>query len=165
MKIWLMLGLSIFLAACGPSKYIAEEYPVDNQKVPAFDVRGEVDVANGYAESKPTNVFGNKMSGDLKQITEVFAGQLQKEIEQNGNRGSGPAKHIKARVTGISGHNRFVYLEGAVDIELTLGNGETVTFHKKNGSPANIWRALNGALNKAVIETLSNPTVKAYLAE
>lgn len=164
MRICFLLGLTVALAACGPSKYIAEEYPVDNQNVPAFDVKGEVSVTNGYASSKSTPIMGG-MSGDLKQITEVFAKQLETEIRQNGNKSGGAAKTIEARVTGMKGNNRFVYLEGAVDIELTLGNGETVTFHKKNGSPANIWRALNGALNKAVIEALADPKIKGYLAE
>lgn len=165
MRIWLVLGAVVLLAACGPKNYIAEEYPVDNQNVPAFDVNGQVEVTNGYTAAKPVTIYGGALNGDLKQISGVFAAQLEKEIKQNGNMSAGPAKRIEARITGISGANRFVYLEGAVDVELKLGNGETVTFHKKNGTPGNLWRALNGALNKAVIESLAHPDVKAYLAE
>lgn len=168
MRLILILAASLLAVACAPSQYVATEYPVDNAEVPAFDVSGEVEVSNGYAEGEAESVpvWDSQIPADLHQVSQVFADLLATEIEQNGDSVGGSAnKTIDVKVTNIYARNRMAYVEGNVSVELTLGNGDVVTIKKVDGSPAGMQRSLDGVINKAVIEALSNQSVQSYLAE
>lgn len=158
----LIVFAALFLQACSHT-YVANEYELEEERIPAFDVNGDVTVEGGYAEATPVQMRGN-INGDLKQISDQMASQLQEEIRTRGG-ASGPSKQITVRVTDMDVANRMVYMEGRVTVELTLGNGETVSFEKRNGSPGVIDRVLNGTIARAVIEALGNEEVQAYLAE
>lgn len=158
----LILFAALALQACSHT-YVANEYELEDERIPAFDANGDVTVQGGYAEATPVQMRNN-ISGDLKQISDQMAAQLQQEIRTRGGN-SGEAKEITVRVTDMDVANRFVYMEGQASVELTLGNGETVTFDKRNGSPGVIDRVLNGTIARAVVEALSNEKVQAYLAE
>lgn len=159
---WMLVIAALSVSACA-SNYVAEEYPLENERIASFAVKGNVTVSNQYTASKPITV--GPLDADLKQITQVFADQLGKEIEENGNKTGGGNKSIAVKVTDAGYANRFVYQEGRINVELELGNGELIKFEKRNGSPAGFYRAMNGAIAQTVIEALEHDKVKAYLAQ
>lgn len=158
----LIVFAALLLQACSHT-YVASDYEIREEHVPAFDVNGDVTVQGGYEEATPVQMRNN-ISGDLKQISDQMASQLQEEIRTRGG-ANGPAKQITVRVTDMDVANRMVYMEGRINVELALGNGETVSFEKRKGRPGVIDSVLDGAIGQAVLEALSNEEVQAYLAE
>lgn len=158
----LLTMVALMLQACGGT-YVASEYPLEEEQIPAMEVRGDVTVDGAYEEATPITI-GGRIDSDLKQISDQFARQLEQEIDKLDGSGSAE-KTITVRVTNMGMANRFAYMEGRIDVELALGNGETVSFDKRNGSPGVIDRVLNGTIARAVLEALENEKVQAYLAE
>lgn len=161
-KSMLIVFAALLLQACSHT-YVASDYEIEEEYVPAFDVNGDVTVEGGYEEETPVQMRDN-INGDLKQISEQMASQLQEEIRTRGG-ASGPEKQITVRVTNMNVASRMVYMEGQINVELTLGNGETVSFEKRKGRPGAIDSVLDGAIGQAVLEALSNEDVQDYLAE
>ncbi|MDQ2070049.1 hypothetical protein [Natronospira bacteriovora] len=162
MKHWLVVLLAVGLSACSAT-YMAQEYPLDEERISNMDVRGEVRVNGAYDSPRPFRI-GN-IDADLKQISDQMASQMADEIQRRHDGSRGSAKEIEVRVTRMDVANRFAYLEGQIHVELTLGNGDTVNFERRNGSAGHIDRVLNGTVARAIIEALEDDTVRAYLAE
>lgn len=153
----------MMLSAC-TTKYVSSEYELSEDRIPGFDLNGDVTVHNGYAESRPIRF--EQFEADLEQVSATFARQLEREIRRNGRQqGGGSDKEIEVRATDLGMANRVAYLEGRINVRLELGNGEVVAFEKRNGSPASPQRVLNGTIARAVMEALRHDTVLAYLAE
>jgi len=153
---------AVALQACGGT-YVANEYPLSEDRISPFDVKGEITVSSAYDAAQPFNLAG--LDADLNQISERFAEQMSGEIAARHTGGSGADKTVDVRVTSMGMANRVVYMEGRINVELLLGNGETVSYERRNGSPGVPDRVLNGTIAVAVIEALENETVRAYLAE
>jgi hypothetical protein len=163
MKHVLVLFSALSLSAC-VGTYTAAEYPLAENRISDFDVQGEVSVTGAYEEPMPFRMRG--MDADLKQISEQMASQMSEEIQRRHTGAGGSDKEIVVRVTRMAVADRFAYFEGKINVELTLGNGETVSYERRNGSPVGpLPRILNGSIALAIIEGLENDTVRAYLAE
>ncbi|MCP1727817.1 hypothetical protein J2T60_001817 [Natronospira proteinivora] len=161
-KLSFVVFAAFLLQACGGT-YVADEYPLNEDRVSSFQVNGEVSVRSAYDEPHPIRI--TNLDADLQQISEQFAEQMGQEIDRHHNGDGGADKHIMVRVTDMNLANRIAYMEGRVSVELELGNGEQVSFERRNGSPGVIYRVLNGTIALAVIEALEDETVRAYLAE
>jgi flagellar hook assembly protein FlgD len=162
MKHMFVLFAALSLSACAVT-YTAEEYPLSEERISEFNVRGNVTVRGAYDEPHPVKV--TNMNADLKQISDQMASQMSDEIQRRHDGASGSDKEITVRVTRMAMVNRFVYNEGQINVELTLGNGETVSYERRNGSAGVVDRVLNGTIAVAIIEGLEHDTVRAYLAE
>jgi len=159
----LLIAIAAFmLQACGGT-YVANEYPLNEDRISSFSVKGDVDVRSAYDEANPTRIAN--LDADLNQISERFAQQMSQQIQNRHGGESGSDKTIDVRVTSMNMANRIAYMEGRIEVELALGNGEEVSFERRNGSPGVVDRVLNGTIAMAVIEALENETVRAYLAE
>jgi len=161
-KLSLLLFAALLLQACGGT-YVANEYPLNEDRISGFQVNGDVTVHSAY--DGPQAIRIGNLDADLDQISERFAQHMSGEIDRRHNGSGGPDKSIAVRVTDMNMSNRIAYMEGRIRVELALGNGEQVSFEKRNGSPGVIDRVLNGTIAMGVIEALENDTVRAYLAE
>jgi|GEM_PF-2530861 len=160
----LVLAAAAFLLPACATNYVASEYPLSDGRIADFDLNGNVTVHNAYDEARPVSFDG--VEADLQQVTETFARQLEREIAKNGRQQGGTQdKEIEVRATDMRMANRVAYLEGRIHVELELGNGEIVSYERRNGSPADPSRVLNGTIARAVEEALAHPTILDYLAE
>ncbi len=162
-KLLILAAAAVVLPAC-TTTYVANEYPLSDGRIADFDLNGDVSVHNAYDEARPVSFDG--VDADLQQITETFARQLEQEIVKNGRQQGGTEdKEFHVRATEMRMANRVAYLEGRIHVQLELGNGEIVSYERRNGSPADPSRVLNGTIARAVEEALAHPTVLDYLAE
>ena len=161
----------LLLAGCASDyQYRPGFYEIRAGQVARLDVRGRVQLRNGYGARKPVSLgktgaaAGGEVRGDLAVMTQVFLMQLSREIERSGDLvGGDTRKTITARIVDASSRDRVMHEEGRVEVRLELGNGETVTYEKVKATGKSITITMNGAIAEAVIEALERPKVRAYL--
>ena len=108
--------------------------------------------------------MGQSWTASYGDVTAVLVGQLTKEIAKRGGIVSDNApKSIRVTVLNIHAHDTLVAIEGSMLLRLQLGDASPIQLSIVNRSPANLYRALNGTIARAVIQILSNPDVRAYL--
>ena len=158
-----ILFFVLVLQGC-TATYVAQERTLEEGRIAGFPVNGTVKVVNPYQQEVPAELRRSYVT-DLKQVTDVFVEQLSNEIARNGRHSNGAEKWIVATVESMSVVNRRVYHEARIQVKLELGNGETVSFERRDGHPMGEPRALNSVISRAVMETLAHPRVLAYLAQ
>ena len=108
--------------------------------------------------------MGQSWTAAYGDVTAVLVGQLTKEIAKRGGTVSDNApKSIRVTVLNMYAHDTFVAIEGSMLLRLQLGDASPIELSIVNRSPANLYRALNGTIARAVIQILSSPDVRAYL--
>jgi hypothetical protein len=148
--------------------YAPDVYAITEGKIRPFQVEDGIDVVNAQEISDPEHVIGNVRRsywhGDLKAITQALVEQLSGEIAKNGGRvASGEPKRMRVAVTDVDVTSAWT-LEATLTVTLQLADRSVRTLTIVNRSPANIWRALNGAVATAVIEILEDEEVREFLA-
>lgn len=154
-------------SGCAPLRYEPDEYPLSTERIPPFPSRCPVQVVNDQpstASSIVTTAGWNRATS-LHDVTQALADQLTKELVKRGCAVTPDApKVIRLRVDAIKGLVHFVTLEGVVDLTYQLGGRPEAVMKVNNKSPANVFRALNGAIARTVIALLTDPDVLEYLA-
>ena len=156
------------LAACGPIKFTPVEYPIDKGNIAQFDLNGKAQVLNGQPSEEPAEVFsygGTKLITTLKALTESMVNQTAKEIEANAKKAnSDKPKTIELKIDSMLSKYFMFHYNSTIKFTVKLGNGKTLskTVEHTSGS---VQQDLNGCIADSVVNLLSDPDVKSYLAE
>lgn len=168
------LCLIVFAVQGCSTTYAPPESMSITRSVPQFDVVGSLEMTNGYSEPHEITVldsFINTSTADLSVSTDVYLTLVEELAERHAIKlDSNDDKLIAARVTDLGAGSKLMGIgpmESWAEVELMMGaEGEVQIIESKVLLPSGTgYRdALNEALAWAVIETLRDDNVKAYLA-
>lgn len=161
------LALVVLLSGCGTFAYTPGEYEITSDRIDSFKLSGEVQVVNlqnddsaRLAVSAPARDWVTS----YRAVTAQMAEQLKKEIGKHGLLSPGSPKVIGLKVTDQRGYQHFQHMTGTFSVEVTLGAAPPFTISLENGSPAGIFRLLNGNVALGIIEILHDQRVLDYLS-
>jgi hypothetical protein len=164
----LALLLCFVFGAC-THIYAPDEYPLTDERIPRIRAAAPVTVVNVQQRSSEELLFAmgaHKYVGDHKEITEHFAAQLRRSLERAGVRvaRNGAPKRLDVSVVSITASPGFYHFKAKAVLSVTTGNNRHFEFVANNSSGGNIYRALNGVIAIAVLESMKHPGIRAYLA-
>jgi hypothetical protein len=168
-RVFLLVGFAILASACSPLMIQSDPaaFPVNPEEVPKYSSQPSISVGNAYEKPEIVTIstVGRGLEADLQQYTQttvdILSGELDKQsikVRQNGD------KDVALRVHDVIYEQGFWVLHTTLKLEAKLGNGETIVTEGDNRSPANAWRSVNGALQRAVVELMKNPAFVDYIA-
>jgi hypothetical protein len=165
----LLLGFSLLLQACAPIQYIPVEYKIKNERIPNFEVYGEVVVENEQSNDSKRLLYKDgsiELEGNYKLVSEALVKHLEKEIEVHGVvKQADVKKNIGVKVILIEGTpGGAFHASSSMNAEVLLGNGKEIDIVVRNSHMA-IQASMNKSIAYAVIYILENHDVLKYLAE
>jgi hypothetical protein len=158
----------VFAGGCGTVQYIPEEYEITQERIPGFDLNGDVSITNAQTDTSKQIFFDGTMdwAGDYKTVTDHLVMQLDKEIKNHATRvNSGNPKTLSVTVESLEAIQHPFHFTSIMRAKVQLGNGEDAMINVSQGSPGNMWRVLNGTIALGVIDILKNSKVTKYLSE
>jgi hypothetical protein len=162
-----VVSIALVFAAC-THRYTPTEYAIDTERIAPFPTGAPVRVATDGPSTEKQVVFenmGHHFVTTYAEVTDVLVAQLAKEIRKRGGTVSPDAtKTVRVTVIGMSGHANFATLDGYVRTRLQVGDAPPREIFVQNTSPATVYRALDGAIARTVMEILADRDVLAYLA-
>ena len=164
----LLICFSIFVSACSPIMIQSDPaaYPIDPKEVPEYKSKPGVAVTNSYEKPKVITMFsgGRGLEADLQQYTKTTVDILSRELgNQSITVNASGDKTVALRVYDVVYEPGMWVLHTTLKLEADLGNGQKVETVGDNRSPGNAWRSVNGALKRAVVELMKNPTFVDYI--
>jgi len=157
----------LLLQACGTQEYKPAEYPLRDGLISPFNVRGNVQVANGQSSTAQVIVYsyaGSKLASNLNAITETMVQQTRSEIAKNGRAASGRPKTLELKVYSLVSEYVFMVWKSKLQYQVKLGNGQTIEKTATHGSGI-LLQDLNGCIAEGVMSLLKDEKVLAYLAQ
>jgi len=102
---------------------------------------------------------------DRAVVSEALANQLSSELRSNGCRIGSPAGHtMTVAVPDVTVVQAGVKFAANLTVKVALDGAPERGFDIQNESSGNIWRTVNGGIAVAVIDILSDPEVREWLA-
>ena len=165
----LLLGFSFLLLACAPIQYVPVEYKINKERIPNFEVYGEVVVENQQSDDSKRLLFKEgtvEVEGNYKLVSEALVKHLEKEIKLHGVvKQADVKKNIGVKVILIEGAGGGLFhASSSMNAEALLGNGKKIDIVVTNSHMA-IQASMNQSIAYAVIYILENHDVLKYLAE
>jgi hypothetical protein len=165
----LLLGFSFLLLACAPTQYVPLEIKIEKERIPNFEVYGEVVVENLQSDDSKRLLFKlgtAELEGNYKLVSEALVKQLEKEIKVHGIvKQAGVKKNIGVKVILIEGTSGGLFhASSSMNAEVLLGNGKKIDIVVRN-SHMGPQASMNKSISYAVIDILENHDVLKYLAE
>lgn len=168
MKRSLLALTAVLMTACGPIQFVPQEYPLDPGTIAKFDMKGKAQVVNGQPSEDKAVVYsygGTELFSTLKVLTQSMVDQTQKEIGLNGTlKGEGQPKTLELKIDSLLSKYFMFHCNSTIKFSVKLGNGKVLnkTVEHTSGSAQ---QDLNGCIADSVANLLSDPEVRAYLAE
>jgi hypothetical protein len=159
--------LQLALGACTHA-YAPNEYPLTADRIPKLHASAAVSVVNVQQRGGEELLFAlgaQKYVGDHREITMHFAEQLSRSLQQAGVQvlASGAPKRLDVSIVSISASPAYFHFKAKAVIAVMTGDNQRFEFVANNSTGGNIYRALNGVLAIAVLETMKHPGVQTYL--
>jgi hypothetical protein len=127
---------------------------------------GSIALNNAYPLELPKQIWtdgSSRWMGDLKQYTDTAITMLGKELKKKSIAvDPKAAKTVVLRVHGVRASHGWT-IGAVLTLEAQYGDGTKSTITTKNNSPADAWRAVDGALMFAVSGLLSDDKFLAYV--
>lgn len=159
----------IVLTGC-TQKYVPSEktFSLPDVLLPAAEAPQLVKVSQPDIGSQEITIFkrgAGSWVGDLNEWSEVAARLMRLQLEKKNYQDDQTAsKSLVIRVVDASASDGFWTIRAKVSLTVETGDGEKGIFRGENGSPANLGRAVDGALMFAVNQALDSTLVIDYLA-
>ncbi len=164
---WRALVLAALLVGC-THRYVQKEYVIDTERIAPFQTGAPVRLVSDQPSSEEQIVFrnmGHKFLTDYAAVNDVLLAQLEKEIRKRGGAVTpDAAKVLRVTVIEMSGHAGFATLDASLRTRLQVGDAAPRELLVANTSPADVYRAFNGAIARTVMEILSDRQVLNFLA-
>jgi hypothetical protein len=162
------LIVAIFiLSACGPVKIHSnpETFDLNYRPLPVLEGEHSIRLNNAYTSSQVVDVTpkGPNWVGDLQQYTDTAIVLLKEEFEKS-NISISPdsEKEITVRVYDAEFEMGFWVIRCTLWLESELPDGKIVTVRGDNRSPATVYRAVDGAILRAVENLLQDSQFLEY---
>lgn len=167
-KVILLILTVLLLQAC-TKQFVHEEYPLDANMIPAFDVNGQVTITNAQPSTDTITVFEGGPNTRLSDRHTLTDGVVQQAIEELGRHGhvvgTTKTKSIGLKVGYLRSESRVFVFHSKMLMEAVLGDGETVELSNEHTSGWSLDQDLNGCMAEGVMTLFTNQKVLAYLAE
>lgn len=156
----------LFIAGC-THHYVPnpDTFPLDS--ITEFSSTNTLSLINGQASSKDV-LFGSNMGhefyGNLQKWTETAITITRKELA---GRGMSIVEEMPRSLTLSIDSAKATFgawvIRGEVSLKVETGSGYVETYKGDNRSPASLYRALDGAVMRAVTEMLRDGNITDYL--
>jgi hypothetical protein len=163
--------LLLFAAGC-THHYAPNEqtFPIELVDLPQFTGDRAVAVNNARQQASTDYIFwqarGHTWIADLREWTEAAARLVRSELQKKNLRVAEDApKRLDLRIVSARTLENFWTIRSVVTLEVKTGDGESGNFVGDNKSPATVYRAVDGAVMRAVSLALNSQLVGDYLAE
>ena len=160
-----ILLVSFFVTGCGTVRLTAStnSFHIVKERVPSLKSGQTVKVDNFYAKPKVVTLTG-RLDADLQQYTATAMTLLEQGLgHQEISVGPNGKKSIKLQVHNVKYVRGFWSLQVDLNTTVTLGNGKSFTVTHHNSSPASGFRAVSGAIARAVEKILKHNEFIAYI--
>jgi hypothetical protein len=168
----LVLGfVALALSACGIRWYYTPNiYEIDAGRIPPFEPKGAIAVRS-LQPSDPDQSYvffhhGAEWKADRGRVGQAIADQLAGELRKlGGTIDESAEKRLEITVPSFVVEPGAWTLNASMKVGLRIGDRPERIIDVENSSPGNMWRTMNGAIAIAVIQILSDPEVRSYLAD
>ncbi len=164
---WLTSAVLALLATAGCTHlYVPRKIPVEGVEIVGFASRPSVQLVNDAASS--LTLIGSqgvhKWVADFKDWTNVAIELCSTELAQrNAQIGGDGGKVLKLSVHRANLIWGFAAIRCILNLRVETADGRTFEFEGNNASPLTVYRAMDGALSRAVGALLASPAVRSYL--
>ncbi len=156
------------LAGCGPLNVDSSPGTFPVPEMAASELKGgqSVAVENHYREATIVRVaeIGAGVDADLHQYTETAITLVEREFRRQGIYIRSGSKTVTLKISNVSYNYGWTITYG-LNLTAKLGNGETVIVTAENSSPATAYRAVDGAIMRAVTRLLVDQEFQEYINE
>lgn len=158
----------LLMVFCGCTHhYVPREYPINPVMVPEFSVSQPVSLINVQTDNKTIRIhkyFGHKWTGNLTEWTGTAVSLLNTELQKRGISISEDAsKVLKLSITQAEIIQGAWAIRCILNLKVETGDGYTADFEGNNASPATLYRAIDGAITRAVTALLNDDNILKYL--
>lgn len=162
------LACAVLLAATSACShfYVPRQVPITEVEIAGFKGGAAVDLRNVAPEGRVLvgSQGVHRWYGDHRQWTDAAIALMKGELSARGAQvGGGAAKPLDLEVTGANLIWGFAAIRCILNLRATTADGRVFAAEGNNASPATVYRAMDGALSRAVAGLLSNPELRAYL--
>lgn len=149
-------------------RYRPAEYPIDTDRIAPFHSAGPVRITTDQPSADEQVVMtnmGRNVVTTYAEVNAVLLAQLDKEIRKRGGIVSPDApRAIRITVVEMTGRTEFATFSTMLRTRLQVGEEEPRELLVANTSPADGYRALNGAIARTVMQVLADRQVLNHLA-
>jgi hypothetical protein len=165
--ILVLFGVTLSLLFSGCSHVTVPRGPIQvkTDVVGALDIPKEISFENGVPESKLTLIGSqgfHKWYADFRVWTSFITNHLETELRSRGVKvtpGSGTPFRVKVEQAGLYWGSFAIRCVVNVRVEKMDGTWSK-TYEGNNSSPATLYRAVDGAVYKAVVAILGDKDFK-----
>jgi len=159
--ILLMVTLASFLSACSHVAYPRGPIPVKMDVVGRLDIQKEISFENGVTDAKLTLVAvqgAYKWFANYKEWTNFIITQLENELRNRGVPVRPESENIyKLKVESVGLFWGTWATRCIVNVRVERKDGTwSKTYEGNNPSPASLYRAIDGAVYRAVVAILED---------
>lgn len=151
---------------CRNILYVPRIIPITEVTIPPFAGQPELSIANaGVAgEQVIADRGAATWRGDLETWSGVAVQMLTSELGQRGvTVKEGASKRVEVAVHQVQVLFGFATIRCILTLRAATGDGQKFVTVGNNVSPATIYRAIDGALSRAVAALLADPGFRAHL--
>lgn len=161
-----ILLLVLVTAAC-THHYTPSPTTFKSDPIADFKPTGEVDLMNVQTSSADylyVSAGIHDHYGKLNEWTDAAIAITKKELEARGMMtASGANKTLSMSITRANAVFGLWVIRGEISLMVKTGDGYKNTFIVDNRSPANLHRAIDGAVMRAVVAALNDRNITDYL--
>ncbi|MGA1840654.1 MAG: hypothetical protein ACMUIU_08515 [bacterium] len=165
-KITIIFFLLVVFCGC-THHYVPREYPINPAMVPELNVSQPIRLINVQPDNKETllgKYMGHKWMGNLTEWTDVAVSLLRTELQKRDiNVTEDASKELKLNITKAELIWGAWAIRCILNLRVETGDGYTVDLEGNNASPATLYRAIDGAVTKAVTAMLNDDNILNYL--
>lgn len=159
--------VAFLLLGCGGRPYTpnASTFPLDS--ITEFSSDRSLFLVNGHSTSSEL-IFASRMGVDwtanLRSWTDTAISITERELTKRGMKiESDSTKKLTLSVQNVSAEFGFGAIRCLLDLRAETGDGYSKLYQGDNRSPANLLRAADGAVMRAVTEMLRDQQIVEYL--
>lgn len=156
----------VVLAGCRTVDYTPRIVPFEDAQVAPFANHPTVALRNSATTGKILIVEERAFTcnGDLHDWTRVAIELAASELGKRGvTIGDGGGKSVDLAITHVEVIYGFAATRCILKLHATTGDGRSFDVEGNNASPATVYRAMDGAVSRAVAALLGDPRFRAWI--
>jgi len=151
---------------CRTVDYVPREIPIADE-VAAFSNHPEISLRNAAPAGTVliAKMGALTLNGDLHEWTRIAVELATSELGKRGVQvADGGGKSVELSITSVKVIRGFAAMRCILVLHAVTGGGAAIDVEGNNASPATLYRAIDGAVTRAVTSLLAHEAFRAYLA-
>jgi hypothetical protein len=167
---WLLSILLILLVTLGCTHhYVPEPDTFKLDDIHEFSSKNSISLENAQFATEEVlyaSTMGHDEYANLPAWTDTAIAITQRELSKRGMHvADNQSKKLKLSVNSVKGTFRPLSIRVIMTLSAETGDGYVGTYTGNNQSPANLYRAADGAVMRAVAEMLRDGKIVEYLTK